>query len=305
MNHRFRNLLIFWLFVLFIQCNTEPTFESDLEISEPTPWTNLNFNDQSRDFNFAIVSDRSGGNRPGIFKEAILKLNQLNPSFVLSIGDLIDSRDFKEDSAKLDDNLIKERWLEVNNIIKQLNAPFFFTVGNNDIRNRKMEAHWIKRFGYTYYYFKYQNTLFIILNSEDPPGNPYGAISERQLSWLERTLQENVSVRWTYIFLHRPIWQYSNNQDWRKIEELVRNRSLTVFAGHHHRYSKTNANDQVYYRLATTGGGNPLSGLEKGEFDHIVWVSMNDDGPKISNLLLNGIWGDDPPEEWKQNSKTD
>ncbi len=78
-----------------IGCNSDKTFESGHKKTKATPWTNLNFMDQSSDFNFAIVSDNSGGHRPGVFKEAILKLNQLKPDFVISIGDLIDTQDFK------------------------------------------------------------------------------------------------------------------------------------------------------------------------------------------------------------------
>jgi predicted phosphodiesterase len=296
MNKFYRNLLIFCLSISIIGCNSDKSFESSHKETEATPWTNLDFKDQSKDFNFAIVSDNSGGPRPGVFEEAIQKLNQLNPDFVISVGDLIDSRDFKTDLTKFDDKLIEERWLEFNKITNQLDVPFFYVVGNNDIRNSKMESHWIRQFGSTYYYFIYKNTLFVTLNSEDPPGSKSDEISEDQMSWLETTLQENNSVRWTFIFLHRPMWLYNNSKDWQKIETLTKNRPLTVFAGHLHTYSKTTANDHNYYGLATTGGSSSLE-FDKGKFDHFAWVSMKDSIPQISNILLNGIWGDNPPEE--------
>ncbi|RLA50028.1 MAG: hypothetical protein DRR42_14245 [Gammaproteobacteria bacterium] len=304
MNNIFKNLLVFCLTISLLACNSDQTFESDHKQIEATPWTHLDFKDQSRDFNFAIVSDNSGGRRVGVFDEAIQKLNQLKPDFVLSVGDLIETKDFKVDSIKFDDKLIEERWLELNNITKQLKVPFFYVAGNNDIRNSKMETHWIRQFGTTYYYFKHKNTLFIILNSEDPPGSKYGEISEDQMSWLKTTLQENASVRWTFIFLHRPMWLYKNNKDWRKIEDLTKNRSLTVFAGHHHTYSKAIANDHNYYGLATTGGASSLE-FDKGQFDHFAWVSMSDSSPQISNILLNGIWGDDPSRVEQKDSTSD
>jgi hypothetical protein len=37
-----------------------------------------------------------------------------------------------------------------------------------------------------------------------------------------------------------------------------------------------------------------LLGMDKGEFDHIMWVTMTDDGPIVANLLLDGILNDDP-----------
>ncbi len=70
---------------------------------------------------------------------------------------------------------------------------------------------------------------------------------------------------------------------------------------HHHRYSKATANDHNYYGLATTGGASSLE-FSKGQFDHFTWVSMSDSIPKISNILLNGLWGDNPTKELKRDS---
>ena len=44
-----------------------------------------------------------------------------------------------------------------------------------------------------------------------------------------------------------------------------------------------------YYVLATTGGSSKMRGVEYGEFDEVVWVTMTNKGPVIANLLLNGI----------------
>ena len=34
-----------------------------------------------------------------------------------------------------------------------------------------------------------------------------------------------------------------------------------------------------------------LRGARFGEIDHVVWVTMRDDGPRIANLLLEGVHG--------------
>src|SRR5262249_4004521 len=56
-----------------------------------------------------------------------------------------------------------------------------------------------------------------------------------------------------------------------------------------------------YYMLATTGGGSLMRGVEYGEFDHIVWVTMKKDGPVLANILLDGVLREDlatiPSEE--------
>ena len=57
---------------------------------EKNPWIHLNLNNDPDHFQFAIVSDRTGGHRPGVFEDAVKKLNLLQPEFVMSVGDLIE-----------------------------------------------------------------------------------------------------------------------------------------------------------------------------------------------------------------------
>ncbi|NJO01195.1 MAG: hypothetical protein HC880_05370 [Bacteroidia bacterium] len=89
----------------------------------------------------------------------------------------------------------------------------------------------------------------------------------------------------------RPLWvQEEDNKRWEDVEALLANRKHTVFAGHVHHYVKYERNNGKYFTLATTGGGSPLRNPTLGEFDHVVWVTMTDNGPILANLLLNGIW---------------
>ncbi len=50
-------------------------------------------------FRFAIVADLTGGERPGVFADAVGKLNMLQPEFVMSVGDLIEG--YTGDEAEL------------------------------------------------------------------------------------------------------------------------------------------------------------------------------------------------------------
>ena len=261
------------------------------------PWNHLNFPDRSQVFQFAVVGDRGGGRRPGVFKNALARLKGLSPSFVMSVGDLLDTRDLKLKPDLFDEKAVENRWVEFNSMIEDLPIPFFYVPGNNDIRNVQMEGIWGKHFGRTYYKFIYQDALFIILNSEDRPGSDYGAISDVQLEWLRTTLSENGNVRWTFLFLHKPMWLYPFHPAWTRVEKLLGSRPRTVFGGHHHRYTKSVVNGHAYYGLATTGGSSALSGVTEGQFDHVVWVTMTDEGPRILNLLLEGLWGDNPAQE--------
>jgi hypothetical protein len=69
-------------------------------IEEVNPWSHLDVNADAENFQFAIVSDRTGGHRAGVFPLALEKLNLLQPEFVVSVGDLIEG--YTEDRVQLD-----------------------------------------------------------------------------------------------------------------------------------------------------------------------------------------------------------
>lgn len=249
------------------------------------PWTNTDHNTSDDQFQFAIVADRTGGRRPGVFAEAVGKLNLLQPEFVMSVGDLIDG--YTEDPAEID-----AQWREFEQIVAALEMPFCHVPGNHDISNEVMAAEWTKRHGRPYHHFVYKDVLFLVLNTQDPPS---GGISDQQVQYVEQALEANPDVRWTLVFMHQPFWAYANEskQDWLAVEELLRGRNYSVFAGHWHRYTLYERNGMKYHMLATTGGGNPMHGAECGCFDQIVWVTMTDQGPRVANLDLAGILNDD------------
>ncbi|MEJ2629109.1 MAG: metallophosphoesterase, partial [bacterium] len=248
-----------------------------------TPWTQVKVNDSEDKFQFIIVSDRTGSMRPGVFQDAVKKIRLLQPDFVVSIGDLIDG-------YTRDTELIASQWNEFENMINELNLPFFRVPGNHDISNQVMEQEWIKRYGRTYYYFRYKNVLFLCLNTEDPPPSH---ISSGQINYVKNVLQNNEDVYHTIILMHRPLWDYGNKAGFEKIEKLLDSRPYTIFSGHHHNYFKSTKNGNQRYVLATTGGGSYLRGAEVGEFDHMVWVTMKGGRPVTVNLKLDGIISDD------------
>ena len=255
------------------------------------PWNNLDVNNDSENFQFAIVTDRTGGHRPGVFPVAIEKLNLLQPEFVMSVGDLIEG--YTEDEQRID-----TEWEEFTGFIADLTMPFFYVPGNHDYINEVMARKWKERFGKDYYSFVYKDVLFLCLNSEERMrGAGKGYIDDPQLTFIRETLEKHEDVTWTLVFLHQPLWDQQNNGKWAEVEELLSNRKHTVYAGHRHRYVKYDRNNSNYYILATTGGGSGLRGPRFGEFDHVVWITMTPQGPIMANLLLEGIWDSDVQTE--------
>ncbi len=252
------------------------------------PWNHLQLHNDPKNFQFAIVTDRTGGPREGVFEDAIRKLNLLQPEFVMSVGDLI--KGYTEDEAQL-----KREWDEFSGFIEQLQMPFFYLPGNHDINNEVMARVWRERFGRAYYHFVYRDVLFLCLNTEDPmQGSRKGGILEGQYNYVKHVLDEHPDVRWTLVFMHQPLWsQKAPTGYWPEVEALLQPRRHTVFAGHYHQYVKTERNQGTYFVLATTGGFSRLRGPDFGEFDHVAWVTMTDAGPIVANLFLEGIWDQD------------
>jgi hypothetical protein len=251
------------------------------------PYSHLRMNNDPDNFQFAIVTDRTGGNRAGVFEDAIKKLNLLQPEFVMSIGDLIEGYTRDEDR-------IYSEWDEFNGFIKDLEMPFFYLPGNHDYINDVMAKIWKEKFGPSYYHFVYRDVLFLCLNSEEATkGSSMGGIEKPQYDYAKKVLDENPDVKWTLVFMHQPLWLYDNSRHWSDVEDLLKGRQHTVFAGHNHHYVKYIRNDSKYITLATTGGLSKLRGPDFGEFDHVAWITMTEEGPVIANLLLNGIWDED------------
>lgn len=280
-------------FIILIFCSTRVSAQESSNASKigidtasfadgKLPKTNKPLNDAPDKLQFAIVSDLNGGNIPGVFSRAKTKLNELQPSMVLSVGDLIDG--YTTDSV-----LVKKEWNQFNSMVDSLDMPFFYVSGNHDVSNPFLKKQWNKRFGRTYYYFTYKNTLFVALDTED--GNTDG-MGQTQIDYIKKVLKEHQNVRWTFIFMHRPLWAYGNEEGYEQIGAALKGRDYTLFSGHHHNYMAGVRNGQKNYVLATTGGGTYGRGAKFGEFQHITWVTLTDK-PTVVNIALDGIIKDD------------
>lgn len=258
----------------------ETTIVTDVT-TEAKPWTNLDFNNDPDVFQFAIVSDNAGGPRQGVFSEAVYKLNNLQPEFVMSVGDFIEGYEPTHE-------LIDAQWDGFMTEVGNFEVPFFFVPGNHDIGKPMWAEVYHRRFGRSYYHFLYEDVLFLCLNSND--GSDYSTgFGQEQIDYVGRVLSKYTDVRWTLVFQHKPLWNDEGNAGWKQIEQHLAGRKCTVFAGHTHNYLSQEKDGISYITLATTGGGSGLRGSALGEFDQIAWVTMKEEGPRVANLLLDGI----------------
>ena len=302
-------------------CATDPVAPGSSQAASGIPRTNKPFLNDPQEFQFVVVGDRTGGHRPGVFDRAMDQVNLLRPEFVLSVGDLIEG--YSEDPVRLN-----AEWDEIEQMVGKLQMPLYYTVGNHDMGNEVMYDLWRQRLGADYYHFTYQNVLFISLNTEDPPvelapdvlarqaalekmmeENPTAtqqrilqrsknrpkpvalpgsiAIGDKQVDYVQAALLANPDVRWTFILMHKPAWAYPSAQ-FERIESMLQDRAYTMIAGHEHYYSYSNRKGRDYIDMGTTGGVWLRDG--PGKLDHVMWVSMTQDGPVFANIKLDGLF---------------
>ena len=316
---------VFLLAAIILQsgCSTAVFNYDRTALPDAKPWTSENFKNNPDNFQFAIIGDRTGGaNVQGTFKLAIDQLNLLQPEFVINVGDIIEG--YTEDRGELN-----EMWEGAESLTGMLQMPFFYTRGNHDVSNSMAKEVWLERHGPNYYHFVYRNVLFMVLDSEDNPrpepppeikedikvynrlqtedpeaakkmlaefmkseaivaalGKPV-EFPDKQRAWIEKTLAENAEVRWTFLFMHEPCWE-NPSESFKVIEKMLQDREYTFFAGHLHYYDYDNINNREYITIGPTGASWHHDG--PGNVDHIMWVTMTEDGPQMGNIALKGLF---------------
>ena len=291
-------------------------------LAETKPWTDQVFQSDPSEFQFLIIGDRTGGaNRQGTFNLAIDQINLLQPEFVINVGDNIEG--YSDDKAELN-----AEWDELDEMLARLNMPFFRTPGNHDIANETAQTVWRERYGATYYDFVYKDVLFLVLDSEDPPRVPPEGIKEKldtykrlqvedppkaqemlaefmaddaviaalgkpvefndaQLSFIEQALKRRPDVRWTFLFLHEPAWE-NPSDSFKAIKGLLKGRKHTFVGGHLHYYDYDNIEGVEHITMGPSGASFHKEG--PGNVDHVMWVTMTENGPEIANIALKGIF---------------
>ncbi len=312
-----------YLFVILLvglsSCTTEnqsPSAEfSHALTSRAAPWTHEEFDNSDRKFTFAVFSDLYGGERDRIFNIAFAQLNLLRPELILSVGDLINGG--TEDREQL-----AMEWDAFDEKVSRTLAPAFYVGGNHDLTNLTMREVWVERYAARYYHFVYKNVLFLILDSEDfadermqeiyraratalaiqagpepekATETEYfnmherqtGKIREEQAAYFRKVIADNPQVRWTFLFMHKPVWRNEDATEFQSIETALADRPYTVINGHFHSYSLTERHGRDYIHLATTSGGqNPADDMA---FDHVTLITVGSGDPSIVNLRMDGI----------------
>lgn len=142
---------------------------SEQEGSHKRPWFGELPADNGEDagksedaYAFAVIGDRCGMATAGVFEQAMDLLADLKPAFIVSVGDSIEG--YWRDAAAAHDE-----WAAFDGIVEASGLPFFPVAGNHDYGSRLMAEVWRSRKGADYYAFRFKDTLFLMLNTEQTP----------------------------------------------------------------------------------------------------------------------------------------
>jgi hypothetical protein len=160
-----------------------------------SPFTGQKLNDSVSNYSFIVSGHFHGQSNNGSTFPAstvlasIDTLNKLNPTFLMSLGDLfLDVNDVYLDHYK-------------SSLFSKIKFPLFNAVGNHDLSNGN---RYEKEYGKSFFSFSVASELYIVLNTEINDGS----IDGEQLSFLKSSVEEakKSKIKNIFIFTHRPIW---------------------------------------------------------------------------------------------------
>lgn len=202
--------------------------------------------------------------------------------FLLHAGDLINTA---QSDAEWGEWFGAGGWLNAS-------IPNVPVVGNHEMHKvddtlRRVTHHWRPQFALpeqgpegleeTCYTFEYQNTCFVILNSN-------AKIAE-QAVWLDETLAKNTKP-WVVCSFHHPIFSTAKDRDnaalrnaWKPI--LDKHRVDIVLQGHDHSYGRTGLTTPAQEPETT---GNVATGVTHRDEHYGTVYVVSVSGPKMYNV---------------------
>jgi 3',5'-cyclic AMP phosphodiesterase CpdA len=166
---------------------------------------------------------------------------EFRPDVLVQNGDFIEGTE-REGQKSIDDFLKAKEYLD------KMDIPVLHAMGNHEARGFSKDD-WLKITANekAYYNFDLGKMRIIVLdgNEETPKskeiGGNYYYMSEEQIKWLEKTLNESETFRYKLVFIHFPVLKSQivpsdkniDHDDMKKLHELFGKHGVdAVFSGH-------------------------------------------------------------------------
>lgn len=214
-------------------------------------------------FSFAILGDAQYA-KPGVYgglQKAVKQITQLDPDFVVSIGDQASSCNSKDEC--------RSKLLAWKATLGKYSSKVYPMQGNHDrTGEEKADSAWQEVFnlptngpaGFSElaYSFDFKNSHFVVLDSNKPEEN---IINGTQRAWLEQDLGKNKQTN-TFVFFHDPAYPVSSkigeSLDVKPKERdalweiITRHKVTAVFVGHEHIHSRRQVNGVYQFGFGNT-----------------------------------------------------
>jgi predicted phosphohydrolase len=205
-------------------------------------------------FHFAILGDRTGEARTGVYEQVCQEVAAERPAFVVSVGDTIQG---------MNDARAPAEWQEAQRILQLFRRfPLYLAPGNHDIWSPASERLFQQYAAHPpHYSFDYRQAHFTILDnsrSEELPA--------QELLFLEADLKAHPGQPVKVIVMHRPSWIVDvalGNPNFALHQAARRYGVRYVVAGHVHQMLRLELEGVTYVSMPSSGGQLRLSGLYK------------------------------------------
>lgn len=202
-------------------------------------------------FRFAILGDRTGQARPGVYEQVWKDVAAENPAFVLTVGDTIQG---------MDDSTAEAEWREIRRMLEPFRRfPLYLAPGNHDIWSPASERLFRQYSGHPAHYgFDRGAAHFTVLDNSRSD-----ELASEELAFLEADLKAHATQPLKFVVSHRPSWLFSvalGNSNF-ALHQLARRYGVQyVIAGHVHQMLHLSLDGVTYVSMPSSGGHLRLSG---------------------------------------------
>ena len=223
----------------------------------------------TKNFDFAILGDRTGEPVEGVYEEAWRETNLDHPAFVVTVGDTIQGGN---------DRRVEAEWDEVEAML----APYrrykiLFTPGNHDVWSEGSARAYVEHSKRPLHYgFDFKQVHITVLDdsrSDDMPAE--------ELAFLKQDLTAHEKQPVKFIFSHRPAWilQVVLANPAFPLHQLATHYGVKyVIAGHIHQMLHFELDGVTYLSIASSGGHlRENKTYERGWFFQHTLVSVRGD----------------------------